>query len=455
MTELPKGWSQAALAEIAEVVAGQSPAGADVNDSGEGTPFFQGKAEFGDLYPVIRKWTANPTRVTRQGDVLLSVRAPVGPTNLAPCNCAIGRGLMAVRASPRIAERYVLWATRASAEKLRAHATGSTFEAVTGPIVRRHVIPIAPRGEQERIVSAIEEALSKLDAGQAGLRTVRKLLKRMRDTILAAAVTGRLAPQDATDTPAAKVLADLGIECLQTGESPPGWARVRLDDIARVGSGSTPRRGRAEYWSSGSVPWVTSGSLSGGVVRSAAEFVTELALRETPLRLWPPGTLLVAMYGEGRTRGRCAELAIEATCNQACAAIDLRPELRGYRSLLRLHFDANYSANRRLASGGVQPNLSGTLIRGMAIALPPRAEAERIVMEVERQFSFLDACSRAVDSGLGRSSALRRSVLKAALEGKLVPQDPSDEPSSVLLEGIRAERLAASTPRTRRARTMA
>ena len=225
-----------------------------------------------------------------------------------------------------------------------------------------------------------------------------------------------------------------------------------MRDIAHVGSGTTPKRGRPDYWEGGTVPWVTSGAVTAGVVRQPSELVTEAALRGTSLRLWPSGTLLVAMYGEGQTRGRCAELAIDATCNQACAAIALRPGLDAYRRLVHLHFDANYSANRRLASGGVQPNLSGALIKEMVVALPPPEEAERIVVEVERQMSFVEACERAVEAGLERSAALRRSVLKAAFEGQLVPQDPTDEPASVLLERIRAERAAAPKAKARRAK---
>jgi type I restriction enzyme S subunit len=319
-------------------------------------------------------------------------------------------------------------------------------------------LPVAPQAEQERIVSAIEEAFSKLDAGEVGLRTVRRLLKRMRDAILGAAVTGRLVPQVPTDMSATKCLANLGVEPIEDGELPTlpdGWARARVRDIAQVGSGTTPKRGRSDYWDGGTIPWVTSGALGEGVVHEASELVTEAALRETSLRLWPPGTLLVAMYGEGQTRGRCAELAIETTCNQACAAIVLRPELDGYRRLLRLHFDANYSANRGLASGGVQPNLSGAIIKEMLVALPPVDEAERVATEVERQMSFVEACERMVDAGLKRSAALRRSVLKAAFEGRLVPQDPTDEPASVLLERIRAERAAAPRTKPRRVRTKA
>jgi type I restriction enzyme S subunit len=199
---------------------------------------------------------------------------------------------------------------------------------------------------------------------------------------------------------------------------------------------------------------VTSGLITKGVIREARESVTERALRETSLRLWPAGTLLVAMYGEGQTRARCAELGIEATCNQACAAVSLLESLRLYNDFVRLSFDANYAANRRLASGGVQPNLNAGLIKDMVLSLPPAEEQARIVTEVERQLSFVDACERAVDVGLARSAGLRRSVLKAAFEGRLVPQDPSDEPASVLLDRIRAERAAQPVTK-RRARSTA
>lgn len=124
-----------------------------------------------------------------------------------------------------------------------------------------------------------------------------------------------------------------------------------------------------------------------------------------------------------------------------------------YKHFVRLSFDANYSANRRLASGGVQPNLNAGLIKDMVLSLPPPEQQTRIVAEVDRQFSFVEACERAVDAGLARSAGLRRSVLKAAFEGRLVPQDPSDEPASVLLDRIRTERAAQPAPKRRARRT--
>ena len=115
---LPTTWAETRLEDVAEIILGQSPPGLSYNTDGIGLPFFQGSAEFGDLYPEIKKWTTKPTKFARAGDVLLSVRAPVGPTNLAPLDCAIGRGVAAIRAVDEIMPKYLLYALRATESAL-------------------------------------------------------------------------------------------------------------------------------------------------------------------------------------------------------------------------------------------------------------------------------------------------------------------------------------------------
>lgn len=470
MIDLPKGWGSCLLDEINDperpICYGILMPGPDLPD---GIPYVKVRNIRADkvlVDEVHRTSVEIESKFARSrlrtGDVLVSIRGTYGRTASVPSELDGGNITQdTARVAPvgaKAAYVRLFMQSPAAQNYFKAVARGVAVKGVNIGDLRKLPVPVAPAAEQDRIVLAIEEAFSKLDAGEAGLRVARELLRHTRDAILSAAATGRLVPQDPGDTPPAKLLADLGVEQLDLSgppEVPEGWAQVRIADIAKVGSGTTPKRGRSDYWTAGQIPWVTSGAVNAGVVREATEFVTETALRETSLRLWPAGTLLVAMYGEGKTRGRCAELAIEATCNQACAAIALRDGLQLYRRTLRLHFDANYSANRGLAAGGVQPNLSGALIKDMIVALPPAEEASRIVTEVERQMSFLDACERSVDAGLEVSVALRRSMLKAAFEGRLVPQDPSDEPASVPLERIRAKRAATPKPTKRRARATA
>ena len=129
------------------------------------------------------------------------------------------------------------------------------------------------------------------------------------------------------------------------------------------------------------------------------------------------------------------------------------------RQYTKLFLSNNYEETRRLSSGGVQPNLNLGLVRQIAIPLPPLAEQRRIVTEVDRRLSVIQQAEAAVETNLARADRLRQSILKQAFSGQLVPQDPSDEPASVLLERIRAEREAAQAaaksnrkPRRRRAR---
>lgn len=449
MTELPAGWKRSTVGQIGEYINGRGFKKTEWAESGRPIIRIQNLTGSGSGFnhfegPLEERYVVPP------GALLVSWAATLGVYRWDGPEGALNQHIFRVRSF--IDEDFHRYLLEHALDLMQEHTHGSGMVHITRGRFDSTPVPVPPLAEQERIVAGIDEAYSKLDAGEAGLRTVRQLLKRTREAVLAAAVTGRLVPQDPTDTPATRLLADLGVEPLDSDRLPglpEGWVHVRVADIAKVGSGTTPKRGRGDYWAAGSIPWVTSGALNAGIVREASEYVTEAALRETSLRVWPPGTLLVAMYGEGKTRGRCAELSIAATCNQACAAIALRDGLQPYRQTLRLHFDANYSTNRGLAAGGVQPNLSGTLIKEMIVALPPVEEALRIVAEVERQMSFIETCERSVEAGLAVSAALRRSVLKAAFEGRLVPQDPTDEPASALLERMRTERAATPNPKKR------
>jgi type I restriction enzyme S subunit len=189
---LPSSWKWAPIQDVAEVVLGQSPPSSSYNNAGVGLPFFQGKAEFGALYPTVQKWCSQPSKVAEEGDVLISVRAPVGPTNIAPSSACIGRGLAAIRGSGDISTKFVLYALRTYENELASKATGTTFAAITGNTLRSFDIPVPPLAEQGRIVEKIEELFTKLDAGVRSLEQARAQLKSYRRSVLKAAVEGEL-----------------------------------------------------------------------------------------------------------------------------------------------------------------------------------------------------------------------------------------------------------------------
>jgi type I restriction enzyme S subunit len=129
------------------------------------------------------------------------------------------------------------------------------------------------------------------------------------------------------------------------------------------------------------------------------------------------------MYGEGKTRGKCSELAFPSTTNQACAAIVLNEEFEHIRPFLKLFLSARYEQTRRLASGGVQPNLSLGLIKSIEVPIPPAAEQVRIVLEAERLLSFVESLHEVLELALRRSEPLRRTILSEALGGRLASRN--------------------------------
>jgi len=304
--------------------------------------------------------------------------------------------------------------------------------------IGEYVVPVPPLAEQCRIVGALEEHLSELDAAVAGLQRVQAQLPRYRASVLHAACDGSLIERKSSEDPGEQSL-----------RLPAGWTLTTVGDLAVVGTGATPLRSNPRYFG-GVVPWVTSGALNDAFVHQASEYVTECALEECNLTLYPPGTLLIAMYGEGRTRGKCSELMLEATTNQAIAAIRLRPEAVHLKSWVKLCLQSQYEEMRRVASGGVQPNLNLGLVRSIVIPVPPSGVWEKLVDEVDRRLSLADELDRAVSATLVRSAAVRTSLLDRAFSGALVSQYPADEPADQLVARIRTERAQAPTRGRRR-----
>ncbi|MGE0307233.1 MAG: hypothetical protein AB7Q27_15910 [Acidimicrobiia bacterium] len=311
-------------------------------------------------------------------------------------------------------------------------------------------IPVAPTAEQERIVTAIEEAFAKLDAGEAGLRTVRRLLKRMREAVLAAAVTGRLVPQDPTDTAATKLLANLGIDYRDDAGlnlSPIGWTSAGLGDLVEPGRKIAYGVLQPGGDVAAGVPLVRVMDLVDGTVAvSQLKRISPAIASKFPRTTLAGGEVLLSVVG---TIGRLAVAPRHlrgANVARAVAVLPLRSDVVLPEWIAHaLRHEPSRRALERTAHEVARKTLNLEDVRRFPLPVPPIGEQARIVTEVARQFTFLDRCECAVETALTRSTALRRSVLKAAFEGQLVPQVLSDEPASVLLEQIRAQRAASDS----------
>ncbi len=197
---------------MSEIILGQSPPSSTYNTDGKGLPFYQGKLEFGETYPTPRKWCAAPKKIGEKGDVLISVRAPVGPTNLCPEKFCIGRGLAAIRGLSGTEPFFILYLMRAYEDELAGKGTGTTFNAITGNQLKTFEIPLPPLLEQQAIVSEVERRLSVADKIEKAVATELKRSEQLRQSILRQAFSGGLVPQDPNDEPASALLERIKTE---------------------------------------------------------------------------------------------------------------------------------------------------------------------------------------------------------------------------------------------------
>jgi type I restriction enzyme, S subunit len=366
---------------------------------------------------------------------------------------------------------------------IHAQTSSVTVKHLSSRSIQEIELPLPPAAEQTRIVAKLEELLSSLDAGVAELKAAQKKLVQYRQSLLKAAVEGTLTKAWRDASPASETGSALLARILKErrarweakqlakfaaqGKAPPkdwekkypepakpdttglatlpaGWVWATVEQLAHVGTGVTPLRSKPAYFEGGTTPWVTSGALNDEFVTSANEAVSELALKECRLEVYPVGSLLVAMYGEGKTRGKCSELMIPATINQAIAALVLESEAQNCKAYLKVFLLNSYEKMREQASGGVQPNLNLLIVKSIALPLPSVAEQNEIIRQLSSLFEQIDAQQIAVEHSLKQSAAQRKNILQAAFAGRLVAQDPSDEPAGVLLARVAKEREKAA-----------
>lgn len=405
MSDLPREWAQANLARVCDVILGQSPPGSTYNVVGEGMPFFQGKAEFGDIFPTTVKWTTAGTKQARVGDVLLSVRAPVGPTNMAPYDCVIGRGLAALRPGAHLDSKYLLWALRNSAGVLAQVATGSTFAAVTGDQVRHHRINLPPLAEQRRIVEAIEVLFSRLDAAESLLRRCITRLNHSLDLAFA----GTFGYPSVDYVPLGEITAIVGgVTKDAQRESGPRLVSVPYLRVANVQRSFLDLTRVTDI----RVHHTTAAKLA---LRCGDILFTEGGDRDKLGRGWVwQGQIPDCIHQNHVFRARLTSKSFDAYF------ISLYANTKG-----KAWFEAMGKQTTNLASINLR-----TLAR-FPVPQIPLEDQQRIVSDVERHRSLLENMLRDAVRAQQRSASLRAAILRRAFTGRLVPQNSQDEPVSL------------------------
>ena len=441
------------------------------------------------------------------GDVVVSMTRPnLNAVALVPESMADAVGstgfhvLRAIASVPQFL--YYLVQSQTFVDAMSELVQGALYPAVRPKDISGFGFALPPLTEQHRIVAEIERQFSLLDAGVANLRRVQANLRRYRASVLQDACTGRLVPTEAelaqaegreyepADHLLDRILAERrvrweadqlakmeargtlpmngawkakyeepsGPDTVGLPELPEGWTWASVEQLGWHGDAVLTgpfgtSMGTEDFITSG-VPVLTIGCLTvGGVELEKARFVSErkaAALGRYALRIGDMLFSRMASVGRAGVVGAALEGAL---FNYHIMRLRLNPEVlipafylayvRGAKVVTDYVVKVNHGATR--------DGINTEQLLQMPVVLPPLAEQERIVAEVERRLSVVDELEKVVAANLKRADRLRQAILKDAFAGRLVPQDPKDEPASVLLERIKAERAAAQDkPKTTR-----
>ena len=239
-------------------------------------------------------------------------------------------------------------------------------------VLKEKEIPTPSLHEQCSIAHALRRADDALSLQDEQLRTLAELKRAAMQTLFTRGLRGEAQKET------------------EVGPMPESWELKPISAHFSVVSGGTPSRRVREFWMDGTIPWVKTTEIDYCVITNTEEYITQLGLEQSAAKILLPGTLLLAMYGQGVTRGKVAILGIEATCNQACAAIS--PNDGAVDTKYLYHFLVfRYESIRQLAHGGQQQNLNLEIVRNLPMSIPPDIETQGEIVDI------LDAIDRKID----------------------------------------------------------
>ncbi|EPZ8230287.1 restriction endonuclease subunit S [Vibrio alginolyticus] len=290
--------------------------------------------------------------------------------------------------------------------QIRHAVKGVKVFSITQAILRGVNIWLPPLEERTQIANFLDHETAKIDTLIEKQQQLIKLLKEKRQAVISHAVTKGLNPQ--------APMKNSGVEWL--GEVPEHWGVSSLGYYASLNTGATPDRSNSSYWE-GDIPWIKTGEVKYETIYKTEESISKLAVKQTSVQLSPPGTLLMAMYGQGVTRGRVAILGVHATYNQACVAIT--PNSYLFNEYLKVFFIAGYHAIRDGGNETSQMNLNADIVRKFKVTVPPIDEQKEIVSFLEAELPRFDALLENADKAIKLMQERRTALISAAVTGKI------------------------------------
>ena len=331
-------------------------------------------------------------RLVHTGDVIFATVRPtlkritVVPETLDGAVCSTG--YFVLRPTDEVLSRYLFYylQSRRFSKEMESLQRGASYPAVSDKDVKEHIMLLPSLLEQQRIVSILDEAFENIRGYK---KQIVQKDNRVRDLLQSSLVS---------------TFSELNVQ-----------TKVKIGEFCKTTSGSTPRKSNKDYHTNGTIPWLLSGEVNTKEITESKNFITELALKETSVKLFPPDSVLIAMYGA--TAGQVGILRFHSTTNQAICGIF--PNDKIFPEYL---FYALQNANAELvaqASGSAQPNLSQQKIKALSIPLPPLKEQSEIIQKFDSLFENVNQIEQTYQQELNSYDELKQSILQEAFSGTL------------------------------------
>lgn len=370
----------ARLKDICSINMGQSPESSSYNENGEGVPFFQGNADFGELHPAVRIWCNAPTKIAECGDILISVRAPIGALNIADKQCCIGRGLAALSVNETLCSPKYLWyGLECKVDELNSKGTGSTFKAINKKTLAETEIPLPPLEEQRHIATLLDKVSDLIAKRRAQLDKLDLLVKARF------------------------------VEMFEDPEeNPRGYEKRKLGSLARKISDGV--HAKPEYTETGR-PFLSVVNINKGIINfEGCKFVSEEAYQKMIKSTYPErGDILYTKVGA--TYGIPAYVDTDTEFCLYVSVCLIKPRHDEIDSkFLAISMSMPYikcQADSRIKGIGV-PDLHLNQINEFDILCPPRSEQEAFVGFV----AHMDKSKLMIQQSLEKMETLKKALMQ-------------------------------------------
>lgn len=458
---LPEKWCWTKIGEIAFVISGQTPIGInEIVSSGE-IPFYKisDMNKIGNEKYMVKSEIALSCedvknlklKIQDKETIIFPKRGGAILTNkkrILSRSSAYDLNIMGI--SPIIISYKLIyyWISKIDLSTL---ADGSNVPQINHKDIEPLHFPLPPLPEQHRIVQKIEELFTDLDAGVKELENAKVQIKNYRQGVLKEAVNGSLSKDwreehknelDCKSEDKSHKNNELTEKNSKLPFIPAEWVWTTLTQIGELNRGKSKHRPRDDpILYGGSYPFIQTGDVRGanGVILQYTQTYSEKGLHQS--RLWPKGTLCITIAAN---IADTAILGFDACFPDSVVGFISNTSICETK-FIEYFFRTVKEDLDRYAPATAQKNINLKILSNLYVPLPPLAEQHRIVSEIERRFSVIDQIEKTIDQSLVQAEKLRQSILKKAFEGKLVPQDPNDEPASVLLERIKQEKGRAES----------